>query len=148
MELGRPKFDRSPKKGRRRGRRGWVRWVITLAIAGVVLFVLRRPLMGFYDRITLPEVEVGRATALKIRTAEVPLPDVEQEPWEQPPGPDEAEVVTKLWHRHSGLTRFHIDGVEIRSIGDSFLRHGPGISWFRLDCQVVAGEDPSPFDWP
>ena len=91
-------------------------------------------------------VEVGRATALKIRTAHVELPDVEQEMWDQPVSPDEASPVDNFW-RFGGpdMARFHRDAVEIRSIDDSFMRQGPGVSWFRLRYPVVAGEDPSPF---
>ena len=92
------------------------------------------------------DVRVGRATALKIRTAEVALPDVDQEPWEQPIGPEQAVPVEDFWDfGGSELLRFHRDAVEIRTIGDSFMRHGPGISWFRLKHAVVAGEVPSPF---
>ena len=91
-------------------------------------------------------MEVGRATALKIRTAEVPLPEVEREPWTQPPGPAEAIEVERFFEgpRHD-LVRFYLHAVEIRSIGDSFLRPGPGVAWFRLKYPVVAGEEPSPF---
>ncbi len=91
------------------------------------------------------DVEVGRATALKIRTADVPLPDVVGEPWEQPSPPEEATLVEGFWEFMSPLRRFHRDGVEIRTLGDSFMRHGPGVSWFRLKHDVVAGESPSPF---
>ncbi len=92
------------------------------------------------------DIEVGRATALKIRTAEVSLPDAEQEPWDQPVGPEEAVRVEDFWSfGGSSLPRFHRDAIEIRSIDDSFRRHGPGISWFRLKCAVVAGEEPTPF---
>lgn len=91
-------------------------------------------------------VEVGRATALKIRTADVALPDVDREPWEQPPPPERADAVVGFWDFDgSDVVRFHRNAVEIRSIGDSFLRPGPGISWFRLRYPVVAGEEPSPF---
>lgn len=92
------------------------------------------------------DTEVGRATALKIRVADVPLPDVDREPWEQPPGPEGAVVVDDFFPgTRPDLIRFYLNAVEIRSIGDSFLRHGPGVAWFRLKYPVVAGETPSPF---
>ena len=91
------------------------------------------------------DVEVGRATALKIRTTDVALPDVEQEPWEQPPPPDEAISIETFWNFGSDLPRFHRDAVEIRSIDDSFMQPGPGLSWFRLKQPVIAGEEATPF---
>jgi hypothetical protein len=91
------------------------------------------------------DVEVGRATALKIRTADVPLPDVEQEPWEQPPPPEDATAVEVFWQFGSDLVRFHRDAVEIRSIDGSFMELGPGQSWFRLKHPVIAGQEATPF---
>ncbi len=91
------------------------------------------------------DIEVGRATALKIRTTDVQLPDVEQEPWEQPPPPQEATAIGGFWKFGSDLVRFHRDAVEIRSIDDSFMQPGPGLSWFRLKQPVIAGEEPTPF---
>lgn len=92
------------------------------------------------------EVEVGRATGLKIRTAEVALPEVDREPWEQPPGPEKGVVVKRFFEGpRADLTRFYLHAVEIRSIGASFERLGPGTAWFRLRYPVIAGEVPSPF---
>ncbi|MCP3973957.1 MAG: thioesterase family protein [bacterium] len=92
------------------------------------------------------DLEVGRATALKIRTTEVALPEVEQEPWEQPPPPEQGASIADSWTFGSGsLPRFHLDAVEIRSIDDSFLQPGPGVSWFRLNQPVIAGQEPTPF---
>jgi hypothetical protein len=94
------------------------------------------------------DLEVGRASALKIRIADdLGLPAREIEPWDQPPSPEEAEPVE--WHDTfgdtPGLTRFHLDAVEIRTFRGSFLAHGPGVSWFRLRHALVAGEKPTPF---
>lgn len=91
------------------------------------------------------DIEVGRATALKIRTAEVELPDVEKEPWEQPPPPDEAKPIEDFWTFATNLTRFHRDAVEIRTIDGSFTKYGPGVSWFRLKHPVIAGQETTPF---
>ncbi len=96
--------------------------------------------------LTADGTEVGRASALKIRVTDLDLPPRE-EPWQQPPGPEAGEPVE--WGAAAGpdpgLTRFHTHGVEIRTLEGSFLRPGPGLSWFRLRQPVVAGEEPSPF---
>lgn len=94
------------------------------------------------------DVEVGRASALKIRLHEdFELPGRDEEPWEQPPPPEEIEVTA--WVDRFGddptLKRFHSDAIEIRSVDNSFFRYGPGVSWFRLKYPVVAGEEPSQF---
>ena len=91
------------------------------------------------------DLEVGRATALKIRTTEVDLPDVEQERWEQPPPPEDGVPVKGFWQFDSDLLRFHRDAVEIRSIDSSFMQYGPGLSWFRLKPDVIAGQETTPF---
>ncbi len=92
-------------------------------------------------------VEVGRASALKIRTTELRLPDREVEPWEQPPPPEEGTRAD--WGTWFGgmddLERFHRDGVAIRTFSETFIRPGPGLSWFRLEQPLVEGEEPTPF---
>jgi hypothetical protein len=94
------------------------------------------------------DIPVGRATALKIRTVDhLGLPERNEEPWEQPPGPDQADTVD--WRGEFGdgtdLERFHLHAVEIRTFSDSFLAHRPGLSWFRLRFPLVAGEASTPF---
>lgn len=94
------------------------------------------------------EVEVGRATSLKIRlTDHLGLAERDEEPWAQPPPPEDAQEFewTTGFGVTRGLTRFHLHAVEIRSFEDSFQRFGPGTSWFRLRVPLVAGEEPSPF---
>ncbi len=91
------------------------------------------------------DVEVGRATALKIRTTVLDLPDVEKEHWQQPPPPDEAIPIKDFWSFDTDLPRFHRGAVEIRSIDNTFIRFGPGISWFRLKQPVIAGRETTPF---
>jgi len=91
------------------------------------------------------DLEVARGRALALRTREIPLPPSPNPPWEPPPGPDAGTPVDwPALHDWGGLPRFHVDAVEIRSIEGSFLRLGPGLSWFRLLPQVVAGEEPTP----
>ena len=94
------------------------------------------------------EVEVGRASALKIRVLDhLELGVRDTEAWEQPPGPEEGDPVEwgTFFVEDPDTVRFHSHAIEIRSIDGSFLRMGPGLSWFRLCYPVVAGEDTSPF---
>ena len=90
--------------------------------------------------------KVARASGLKIRTTDVAVPSVITQ-WVQPPGPEEADVVT--WGRfgfdHTDHERFHSHSIEIRTINDSFLTPGEGLSWVRLSVPVVDGEETSPF---
>lgn len=91
------------------------------------------------------DIQVARAVALRIRVGDVDLPDSGSDRMPAPPEGLEPLV----WQGHFGedpdLERFHYNAVEIRSLGGSFLTSGEGTSWFRLLCQVVAGETPSPF---
>lgn len=91
-------------------------------------------------------LEVGRVSALKIRTAELPFQPLALE-WNAPPPPDEVPLLD--WNESFGdrgrVARFHHDAVEIRSVDQSFAIPGPGLSWMRLLVPVIAGEEPSPF---
>jgi len=90
--------------------------------------------------------KVARASGLKIRTTDVAVPSVNAQ-WTQPPGPEEAGVVS--WGRfgfdHTDHERFHSHSIEIRTINDSFLTPGEGLSWVRLTVPVVEGEETTPF---
>lgn len=96
--------------------------------------------------------EVGRATALKIRTTD--LGDAGDElrgtaDGDRPPTPGPGELSRLDWRDHFGdggdRLRFHTDAVDIRTIDDSFIRVAPGESWFRLLAPLVAGEEVSAF---
>ncbi|MFP3913329.1 MAG: thioesterase family protein [Actinomycetota bacterium] len=95
--------------------------------------------------------EVGRATALKIRTVEMEnAGEVEGTGGEDPPPRPGPERLTSLdWRDFFGpggdATRFHTDGVDIRTVDGSFIRPVPGESWFRLLTPLVAGEEMTPF---
>jgi hypothetical protein len=93
------------------------------------------------------DLEVALATALLIRIAEVDLPERPDSGWEQPRGPEHATLVdTADWTGFMApMPRFHVDGVETRTLDDSFLTAGLGTSWFRLRHPVVAGVATSPF---
>lgn len=90
------------------------------------------------------EVELGRATALKIRTADVALPSG-PDGWVEPADPDLIDVLEWTGYGDNALIRFHYRAVEIRSVDDSFIANRSGLSWFRLKCSLVAGEDLTPF---
>lgn len=92
------------------------------------------------------DVHLGRATALKIRTAELELdPHLGTENL-MPDGPDQLKALEWDPNNDGGrVVRFHLHGIEIRSFDDSFASYGPGRTWFRLRQPLVAGEDLTPF---
>ena len=84
------------------------------------------------------EQEVARATALRIRRAEVDVPQALEAP---PYGPPESLTPwSGGWH---GGPAYHVLGVEIRVRGDLPRRQAPGWAWFRLRLPLVPGEEPS-----
>lgn len=89
---------------------------------------------------------VARASGLKIRKTEVATPSVNP-PWDPPPGPAEAEPVMlgRFGFTRTDHERFHSHAIEIRTIDDSFLTPGAGLSWIRLTVPLVAGEATTPF---
>ena len=89
------------------------------------------------------DVEVTRGTALRIRTAELPVPGdtVPDDPL--PPGPDHGVALDFEMLRHDGPS-FHRDANVIRFVEGGFDRPGPAIGWIHLQVPVVAGEDVSP----
>lgn len=92
------------------------------------------------------DVQVGRATALKIRTADLDLKPHHGTVGTMPGGPENLERL--LWDPNNDqgrMERFHLHGVEIRSFDDSFASYGPGKSWFRLAQPLVEGEELTPF---
>lgn len=91
------------------------------------------------------EIELGRASALKIRTTDLGLPDSPEKNWTIPTDPESVDVLEWAGYGDTALPRFHYDSVEIRSIDESFISNRPGLSWFRLRYPLVAGEDLTPF---
>ena len=87
-------------------------------------------------------VEVARASALRLRTAEdlelPPLPG----PGPQIPGPADSTGF------EIGVTSSFGFGfwraMEVRQAAGSWVETGPATVWFRLQVPIVAGEDPSP----
>ncbi|MEX2279769.1 MAG: thioesterase family protein [Acidimicrobiia bacterium] len=92
------------------------------------------------------DVQVGRATALKIRTASFDLDPHLGTVSTMPGGPDLLEPLVWDPNNDQGrVIRFHRQAVEIRSFEDSFASYGPGQSWFRLNQPLVEGETLTPF---
>lgn len=90
------------------------------------------------------DTEVVRATALRVRTADIALPDdvpvdvgVPELPARESGGRIPFAAVD------SELEHFHLDAMEIRAVAGGFDRAGPGTAWFRLRVPVVEGEEPS-----
>jgi hypothetical protein len=86
-------------------------------------------------------VEVMRVSALRIRRAQLELPDGVL-PEDPPPadGPDAGEVGIPL-----GTGKGYNEvGAEIRFLEGGFQHQGPATAWVRLRLPVVAGEEPTP----
>ena len=84
------------------------------------------------------ELEVARATGLRMRRSEVAVPELDEKP---PHGPPESVEAWSEGYR-SGPA-YHVLGVEARSPIQPGAKRGPGWAWFRLKLPVVPGEEPS-----
>jgi acyl-Coa thioesterase superfamily protein/acyl-CoA thioesterase superfamily protein len=84
------------------------------------------------------EQEVGRATAVRIRMADVTVPD---QPEDQPSEPPES-LQTWAGGWRPGAEAYHLTGVENRSPAD-FAEPGPHFAWFRLRLPLIPGEEPT-----
>ena len=85
------------------------------------------------------EGEVMRATAWRLRTGQVELPELPQA--EPPPGPEAGE------HRDflpTGQEVGYHTAMEYRFIEGAFREPGPAKVWMRMRYPLVAGEQPSP----
>jgi hypothetical protein len=84
------------------------------------------------------ELEVARATALRMRRQELEVPvDVD------PPPRDPPEAVSAWSGGYRSGPAYHLLGVEARSPIQPGGKRGPGWTWFRLKLPVVPGEEPS-----
>lgn len=91
--------------------------------------------------LTVGDAEVCRATGLRIRTADVTLPDgaVDVDPAPALP------VSGGGWTAPDGGWRaFHNEGVEMRWTTGRFEDEGPAVVWIRLPRPLVDDEEPSP----
>ncbi len=86
------------------------------------------------------EVELMRATALRIRTAELDLPDgLRPEP--RLPGPDAGRAEPFF---ATGQEVGYHTAMEVRFVAGSFLELGPATVWMRMRHPLVPDEPPSP----
>jgi Thioesterase-like superfamily len=85
------------------------------------------------------EGEVMRATAWRLRTAPVELPDLPQDP--PPPGPEAGEQGEFPDIGHD--LGYH-SAMEYRFLEGAFVEPGPARVWMRMRHPLVGGEDPSP----
>jgi len=85
------------------------------------------------------DLEVVRATAVRIRAAEVAVP--EPDPLPPPSLPEGLEPSEPRQIR--GMRAYHTLGVEVRP-NPARPGIGPGWAWFRLRLPLVPGEEPSP----
>lgn len=87
--------------------------------------------------------EVMRATAMRIRTADLVVPDTATATDQVPGEPDDGAVFEFPGSRHDGPS-FHAVACDIRFVAGGFDRPGAATAWIRLTVPVVAGEEPSP----
>jgi acyl-Coa thioesterase superfamily protein/acyl-CoA thioesterase superfamily protein len=86
------------------------------------------------------EVEVMRATALRVRTADLDLP-AGLVPGPRLPGPEAGRVMPFFPTGHD--VGYHT-AMEVRFVAGSFLELGPATAWMRMRHPLVPGEPPSP----
>jgi acyl-Coa thioesterase superfamily protein/acyl-CoA thioesterase superfamily protein len=89
------------------------------------------------------DVEVARAIALRIRTADLPVPAPAVAEI-LPPTPETGSTSLPPWGAAIAYRSFHRDGVEHRFVAGSFTEPGPATDWIRLRVPLVAGEPTSP----
>jgi acyl-Coa thioesterase superfamily protein/acyl-CoA thioesterase superfamily protein len=85
------------------------------------------------------ELEVARATGLRMRPAQIEVPRDDEPP---PHGPPEAATGWGATGHRTG-PGYHVLGVEARGLVPSVGRLGPNWAWFRLKLPLVPGEEPS-----
>jgi hypothetical protein len=85
------------------------------------------------------EVEVMRATALRVRSADLDLPDG-LVPARRLPGPDAGRTTPFF---PTGQEVGYHTAMEVRFVAGSFLELGPATAWMRMRHPLVPGEAPS-----
>lgn len=89
------------------------------------------------------EVEVARVRALRIRHAELALPDDANQAVDLPLLPAHAGVFERPEWAATDLVAFHTHGAEHRFVEGTWAQPGPVGVWIRLAHPVVEGEEPS-----
>lgn len=89
--------------------------------------------------LTADEREIARAVSLRIREADVPLPEgIGNEPAPPFPPPAPTRIPAGEWRA------FHNEGVEMRWAVGRFDEEGPAVVWIRLARPLVDDEEPTP----
>jgi hypothetical protein len=89
------------------------------------------------------DVEVARATGLRMRTIELPLPPLADVAGAPRP-PEAGSASQPPWAQAVSYRSFHRDAVEHRFVAGSFEEPGPATDWIRLRVPLVPGEPASP----
>jgi Thioesterase-like superfamily len=99
-------------------------------------------------RVQLVEAELSdgsevlmRATAWRIRTAEVELP---AEVLAAPPAPLPPERGSEVSFFPTGQEHGYHSAMEVRFISGGFIEPGPAVVWLRMRQPLIAGEEASP----
>lgn len=82
---------------------------------------------------------VARASALRIRAQQVPVPE---HPRREAIPPPESFPVYEM--REAGGDWYHTRAAEARFVSGDFYAPGPATVWMRLTMPLVAGEEPTP----
>jgi len=87
-------------------------------------------------------VVVARASAMRIRTADVPVPEHQRRDLPIPPERFETRPLGRLGDEEGQW--FHVAAVEARFAEGDWLDPGPTTAWMRLTIPLVAGEETTP----
>jgi hypothetical protein len=87
--------------------------------------------------------EVARASGLRMRRAQIPLPEGAAAHG-TPPLPDAGESSKPPWAGQIAYEGFHSGAIEMRFVRGTFEEPGPATAWLRLVVPLVAGEPTSP----
>ena len=123
-----------------------VTFEISRPLSNAELEVAARPLRGGRSvdlveaTVRAGEVEVMRATALRVRRADLALPGG-LVPGPRLPGPDAGR--TEPFFPTGQDVGYHT-AMEVRFVAGSFLEPGPATAWMRMRHPLVPGETPSP----
>ncbi len=85
--------------------------------------------------------ELVRATAWRLRTSEVEMPDESIAADPPPPGPEQG--TTPDFFATGQDVGYHT-AMEWKAVAGAFLEPGPATVWMRMRHPLVAGEEPSP----
>jgi hypothetical protein len=93
---------------------------------------------------TEDDTEVMRATALRIRAADLQVPDDARPDDPPPPGHEQGQALSFPGFSGPTGTAFHSHANEILFVEGGFDRPGPATGWIRLRIPVVAGRATTP----